>query len=162
LTQVFVSVGSNQQARQFVPMALAALQSEFSPIVMSPVYESVAVGFDGENFINLVVSFDTGLSLSKLAGKLDQIEQSCGRKRGEKRFTSRTMDLDLLLYGDLLRHDENYDIPRDEITRYAFVLKPLSQLAPEHIHPGLGKSFSRLWREGDFSGQELWKIELQG
>ena len=144
-----------------MPIALAALQSEFSPVVLSPVYESVAVGFDGENFINLVVSFETGLSLSKLAGKLDQIEHSCGRKRGEKRFTSRTMDLDLLLYGNLLRHDEQYDIPRDEIIRYAFVLKPLSQLAPEHIHPELGVSFSWLWREGDFSGQQLWEIVLQ-
>lgn len=142
-------------------MALDALQFEFSPVVMSPVYESVAVGFEGEDFINLVVSFETGLSLSKLAGKLDQIEQVCGRKRGEKRFTSRTMDLDLLLYGDLLRHDEEHDIPRDEIVRYAFVLKPLSQLAPEYIHPELGVSFSRLWQEADFSGQKLWEIELQ-
>lgn len=161
MTQVFVSVGSNQQPRQYVPMALVALQSEFSPVVRSPVYESVAVGFEGEDFINLVVSFETGLSLSKLAGKLDQIEQVCGRKRGEQRFTSRTMDLDLLLYGDLLRHDEEHDIPRDEIVRYAFVLKPLSQLAPEYIHPELGVSFSRLWQERDFSGQKLWEIELQ-
>ncbi|MEA1889535.1 MAG: 2-amino-4-hydroxy-6-hydroxymethyldihydropteridine diphosphokinase [Pseudomonadota bacterium] len=160
MTQVYVSVGSNQQARQYVPMALAAIESEFSPVSISPIYESMAVGFDSENFLNLVVSFDTGLSLSQLAGKLDQIEQSCGRKRGEKRFTSRTMDLDLLIYGDLLRHDDEHDIPRNEITRYAFVLKPLSQLAPDYVHPELGLSFSQLWQEGDFSGQDLWEVEL--
>ncbi len=160
MTQIYVSVGSNQQARQYVPMALAAIKSEFSPVGISSIYESVAVGFDGENFLNLVVSFDTGLSLSQLAGKLDQIEQSCGRNRGEKRFTSRTMDLDLLIYGDLLRHDDEYDIPRNEITRYAFVLKPLSQLAPDYVHPELGVSFSQLWQEGDFTGQDLWEVEL--
>jgi len=141
-------------------MALAAIKSEFSPVAVSPVYESVAVGFDGENFLNLVLGFDTGLSLSELADKLDQIEQSCGRKRDEERFTSRTMDLDLLTYGDLLRHDDEYDIPRNEITRYAFVLKPLSQLAPDYVHPELGVSFSRLWEQGDFSGQDLWEVEL--
>ncbi len=143
-----------------MPAALVAIKSEFSPVAISPVYESVAVGFDGENFLNLVVGFDTGLSLSELAGKLDQIERSCGRKRGEERFTSRTMDLDLLIYGDLLRHDEEYGIPRDEIVRYAFVLKPLSQLAPDFVHPELGLSFSRLWEEGDFSRQNLWEVEL--
>ena len=160
MTRVFVSVGSNQLAGKYVPMALAAIKSEFSPVAVSPVYESVAVGFDGENFLNLVLGFDTGLSLSELADKLDQIEQSCGRKRGEERFTSRTMDLDLLIYGDLLRHDDEYDIPRNEITRYAFVLKPLSQLAPDYVHPELGVSFSRLWEQGDFSGQDLWEVEL--
>ena len=102
MTRVFVSVGSNQQAWKYVPMALAAIKSEFSPVAVSPVYESVAVGFDGENFLNLVLGFDTGLSLSELADILDQIEQSCGRKRGEERFTSRTMDLDLLTYGDFV------------------------------------------------------------
>ena len=141
-------------------MALAAIKSEFSPVAVSPVYESVAVGFDGENFLNLVLGFDTSLSLSELADKLDQIEQSCGRKRGEERFTTRTMDLDLLIYGDLLRHDDEYGIPRNEITRYAFVLKPLSQLAPNYVHPELGVSFSRLWEQGDFSGQDLWEVEL--
>jgi len=160
VTRVYVSIGSNQQARRYVPAALVAIKSEFSPVAISPVYESVAVGFDGENFLNLVVGFDTGLSLSELAGKLDQIERSCGRKRGEERFTSRTMDLDLLIYGDLLRHDEEYGIPRDEIVRYAFVLKPLSRLAPDFVHPELGLSFSRLWEEGDFSGQDLWEVEL--
>ncbi len=160
MTQVFVSVGSNQQASKYVSMALAAIQSEFSPVSLSPIYESVAVGFAGENFLNLVVGFDTGLSLSELADKLAQIELSCGRKRGAERFTSRTMDLDLLLYGDLLRHDDQYDIPRDEIIRYAFVLKPLSQMAPESIHPELGMSFSRLWQQADFSGQDLWQVEL--
>lgn len=160
MTQVYVSVGSNQQARHYVPKALDALSAEFSSIELSPIYESVAVGFDGDNFINLVVGFETELSLQELDGILNQIEQSCGRKRDEERFTSRTMDLDLLIYGDLVCHDNACDIPRSEITRNAFVLKPLADLAPDSVHPELCKSYSRLWQTGDFSGQDLWKIEL--
>lgn len=160
MTQVYLSVGSNQQPRKYVVMALQALNTYFSPVKLSRVYESVAVGFEGDNFINLVAGFDTELSLTELDKKLDQIEQDCGRKRGGERFTSRTMDLDLLVYGDHVCHDENWDIPRGEIIRYAFVLKPLAELAPGFIHPELGLSFSQLWQKGDFSNQDLWVVEI--
>ena len=160
MTQVYISIGSNQQPRKYVAMALEAINTFFSPIELSPVYESVAVGFEGDNFFNLVVGFDTELPLTDLDKKLNQIEQDCGRKRGEERFTSRTMDLDLLLYGDLVRHDDHWDIPRGEITRYAFVLKPLAELVPDFIHPELGLSFMQLWQQGDFSDQDLWQIEV--
>ena len=160
MTQVYISVGSNEQPRQHVAMALNAINTVFAPLELSPVYESVAVGFDGDNFLNLVIGFDTDLSLTELDSKLNQIEQDCGRKRGEERFTSRTMDLDLLVYGDLVRHDDHWDIPRREITDYAFVLKPLAELAPGFHHPELGLSFSQLWQQGDFSGQDLWKVEV--
>jgi len=160
VTQVYISVGSNQQARHHVRKALDALNAKFSPIDVSPIYESVAVGFDGDNFINLVVGFETELSLQDLNRTLNQIEQSCGRKRGEERFTSRTMDLDLLIYGDLVCHDDACDIPRREITRNAFVLKPLAELAPDSLHPELGGSFLQLWQQADFTDQDLWKVEL--
>ena len=160
MTQVYLSVGSNQQAGLHVPRALDAIRSEFSPIELSPVYESIAVGFDGDNFINLVVGFDTERPLQEIDKILRQIEKSCGRKRGEERFSSRTMDLDLLIYGDFVRHDDHWDIPRQEITRNAFVLKPLAELAPEGIHPELGLSFSQLWEEGDFSNQDLWQVDI--
>jgi 2-amino-4-hydroxy-6-hydroxymethyldihydropteridine diphosphokinase len=153
-------MGSNQQPQKHVIMALDALNTFFSPLELSPVYESVAVGLEGDNFFNLVVGFDTELPLTELHERLDQIEQDCGRKRGGERFTSRTMDLDLLLYGDLVRHDDQWDIPRGEIKRYAFVLKPLADLAPDLLHPELGVSFSRLWEQGDFSDQNLWVVEV--
>jgi len=160
VTQVYVSVGSNQQARHHVQKALDAIRSEFSPVEISPIYESVAVGFDGDNFINLVVGFNTERSLQEINSILNQIEKSRGRNRGEERFTSRTMDLDLLIYGDLIRHDDHWDIPRREITRNAFVLKPLADLAPDSLHPELGLSFSQLWNAGDFSNQDLWQVDL--
>lgn len=153
-------MGSNQQPRKHVAMALDALNALFSPLELSPVYESIAVGLEGDNFFNLVVGFDTELSLIELDERLDQIEQDCGRKRGGERFTSRTMDLDLLLYGDMVRHDDKWDIPRGEIKSYAFVLKPLADLAPDLLHPELGVSFSRLWEQGNFSDQNLWVVEV--
>ena len=160
MTQVYVSVGSNQQARQHVPKALDAISTEFSSVEQSPVYESVAVGFDGDNFINLVVGFNTERSLNEIDRILNLIEDSCGRTRGEERFTSRTMDLDLLIYGDMVCHDDHWDIPRQEITQNAFVLRPLAEVAPDYRHPELGVSFLQLWQQGDFSDQDLWKIEL--
>ncbi len=160
MTRVYVSVGSNQKAHYHIPKALEAIASLFSPVEISPVYESVAVGFDGDNFLNLVVGFDTELSLTVLNSKLGEIEKSCGRVRGKQRFRPRTMDLDLLLYGDLICHDDEWDIPRQEIISNAFVLKPLSDLAPNDIHPELHQSYSQLWRQGDFSDQKLWQVEL--
>ena len=160
MTQVYLSVGSNQEPRKHVPMALDAITELFSPVELSPVYESVAVGFEGDNFFNLVAGFDTELPLTELDERLDQIEQDCGRKRGEERFTSRTMDLDLLVYGDHVCHDDHWDLPRGEITRNAFVLKPLAELAPDFVHPELGLSFLQLWQQGDFSDQDLWVAEV--
>jgi 2-amino-4-hydroxy-6-hydroxymethyldihydropteridine diphosphokinase len=160
VTQVYISVGSNQQPRDNVAKALDALSAEFSPIELSPIYESVAVGFDGDNFINLVVGFNTERSLQEIDRILNEIEKSCGRKRGEERYSSRTMDLDLLIYGDLVCHDEHWDIPRREITHNAFVLKPLAELAPDSLHPELGGSFLQLWQQADFTDQDLWKVEL--
>lgn len=162
MTQVYVSVGSNQQASHYVPKAVNLLKGKFPAFEMSPVYESEAVGFEGGNFINLVVGFETDLSLPDLASFLDQLEQDCGRTRKEGRFSSRTMDLDLLTYGDLSRHDEDYDIPRDEILRYAFVLKPLMELVPDAVHPELNERYVDLWQQGDFSNQALWKVDLEG
>ena len=160
MRQVYLSVGSNEEPRKHVAMALEAINALFSPIEFSSVYESVAVGFEGDNFFNLVVGFETELPLTELDERLDQIEQDCGRKRGGERFASRTMDLDLLVYGDHVCHDEHWDIPRGEITRYAFVLKPLAELAPDFLHPESGLSFSQLWETSDFSGQDLWRVEF--
>jgi len=160
VTRVYISVGSNEQAGFHVAKALDEMSSRFAPLDISPVYESVAVGFEGDNFLNLVVGFDTSLTLDELDQELDRIEQKCGRVRGQHRFSSRTMDLDLLLYGDLVRHDKKWDIPRREITEYAFVLKPLAELAPAQLHPELQVSYSHLWESGDFSDQDLWEVNI--
>lgn len=155
MPQVYVSIGSNQQPRQNITRAIGLLRNAFGQIESSPVYETRAVGFDGDDFLNLVVRFETDKALDEVGRMLQDIERQCGRARSQQRFAPRTMDLDLLLYDDLVRHDEQWDIPRHEITEYAFVARPLAELAPDGRHPENGLTFAQIWQQGDFSGQDM-------
>ena len=146
MAQVYVSVGSNIDREAMVRSCVAALDEVFANLMKSSVYESIAVGFEGDNFYNLVVGFTADDPL-EVARRLREIEVAHGRHRGEKRFAPRTLDLDLLLFGDQDLHDQGLDVPRAEITRYAFVLGPLAELAPQAIHPLLGKTYQELWSE---------------
>ncbi|WP_455207819.1 2-amino-4-hydroxy-6-hydroxymethyldihydropteridine diphosphokinase [Kaarinaea lacus] len=146
MAQVYVSVGSNIDREAMVRSCVAALDAAFADLVKSSVYESIAVGFEGENFYNLVVGFKAE-NPGEVVRVLRDIEVAHGRHRGEKKFAPRTLDLDLLLFGDLDLHDQGLDVPRGEITRYAFVLGPLAEIAPQAIHPLLAKTYQELWSE---------------
>ncbi len=144
---VYVAIGSNVEPEKNVRGALAALSTAFGELTVSPVYQTPAVGFVGEDFLNLVVGFDSDMALAGLQTELRRIEEEHGRLRSDKKFSARTLDLDLLLYGDEVHPDLN--IPRDEIEKYAFVLKPLADLAPERCHPVLGTRYADLWQAFD-------------
>ena len=146
MVKVFVSVGSNIDRQANIASCIKALRSQFGEINISSVYETIAVGFEGDNFYNLVVSFDAD-DPAELTRKLRDIEEKHGRKRTDKRFTARTLDLDLLLFGGQNLKPDGYDVPRDEITRYAFVLAPLAELAPNDSHPLLGSTYAELWAD---------------
>ena len=160
MKRVYVSIGSNEQPQRHIKQAIELLRQQFGQLDMSPVYESEAVGFDGDNFLNLVVGFDTTLSLEEVDEMLGGIEQQCGRVRQQEKFSPRTMDLDLLLFSDLIRHDARWDIPRDEIYKYAFVLKPLADLVPDSRHPETGETFGQMWQDSALHDQDLWQTEL--
>ena len=115
-----------------------------------------AFGFEGDNFFNLVVGFYSTLPVDETEIKLRNIEYQFGRKRDEPRYSSRTLDLDLLLFGDLVC--DKHELPRIDIVNYAFVLKPLCDIAPDLIHPSTGKSIQTLWDE--FSMQQQQKIKV--
>ena len=91
---------------------------------------------------------------------LESIEADSGRERGDEKFGPRTLDLDLLLYGDEVIDGEGRKVPREEITRYAFVLKPLADLAGDKLHPVSGRSFSLLWQEFDQDRHPLEAVNL--
>lgn len=156
MPRVYVGIGSNIDRDTNIRKGIRALKQEFGDLVISRVYESQAYGFKGDNFYNLVAGFDTELSLDELAEKLRAIEYSFGRKREHERFLSRTLDIDILLYGDLVRHDEEHDLPREDIKIYAFVLCPLAEIAGNKQHPELGKSYSDLWSNFHNSEQQIW------
>ena len=159
LVRAWLSLGSNIEPRRYIPQALTDLTAEFGELVISPIYESEAVGFEGDNFHNLVVGIATRLSLQELVLKLRWIEEKNGRQRESDKFAPRTLDVDLLTYGDVVVDEPGLQLPRDEITRYAFVLLPLSEVAGDEIHPVTGQSYRELWRAFNAPEQRLWRAD---
>ncbi|MFO7786228.1 MAG: 2-amino-4-hydroxy-6-hydroxymethyldihydropteridine diphosphokinase [Halospina sp.] len=159
MNRVYISIGSNQNTEANVRAALDALSARFGELVISSVYESEAVGFEGENFLNLVVALDTGEPVGPLAEWLKQVEDDNGRERNRPRFSSRTLDLDVLTCGDLVGTIDGVELPRSEILRNAFVLQPLAEIAPDERHPVSGERYADLWQAYE-RDQRLWPIEF--
>jgi 2-amino-4-hydroxy-6-hydroxymethyldihydropteridine diphosphokinase len=160
VARVYVSIGSNIAPAANIRSAVARLRRDYGPLILSPVYESKAVGFEGDNFYNLVAGFDTDDGVTAVDERLRAIEQEHGRVRGEDRFSGRPLDLDLLLYGDSAVRLPGLTLPRPEITRYAFVLLPLSEIAPDERHPLTGRRYADLWTDFDARGQRLWRADF--
>jgi len=144
---VWVSIGSNIEREKHVRAAVQALHEQFGSLVVSPVYETPAEGFEGNPFYNLVVGFDTGMTPSALHARLRGIEEANGRTRGADKFSSRTLDIDALTYAEQITDEGGKHLPRDEIMRYAFVLKPLADVAGEQVHPECRRTYSDLWQD---------------
>ncbi len=145
----FISVGSNIDKDTHIPSSLNSLKKLFGKIICSSLYETGAVGFEGEDFHNLIVQFDSPLNAGEIAALLKQIEHEHGRTRDDRKYAARTLDLDLILHGDLILKEGKLQIPRDEIERYAFVLEPLAEIAPDLLHPVSHKNYAQLWNEYD-------------
>jgi 2-amino-4-hydroxy-6-hydroxymethyldihydropteridine diphosphokinase len=146
MARVYVSLGSNVDRENRLRQAVDLLRHYFSDIKMSPVYDSVAVGFDGSNFLNLVAGFDSPLAVEEVAQAFRDIENQLGRDRSLPKFASRPIDLDILLYDDRILDVPGIHIPRPEILVNAFVLKPLQDIAPQRPHPETGQSYADLWQ----------------
>jgi len=147
----FVSIGSNIERERNIGGALRALRVHFGPLLISAVYETRAVGFEGAPFYNLVVAFASHESARQTAAVLTNIEYAHGRTRDSARFGPRTLDLDLLCYGESVVAEEGLKLPRLGIEKYAFVLEPLAEIAPDLRHAETGRCYSELWKE--FSGE---------
>jgi 2-amino-4-hydroxy-6-hydroxymethyldihydropteridine diphosphokinase len=151
MVEVFLSLGSNVEREIHIPQALKELQDLFGRLVVSSIYESAAVGFDGDPFHNLVVKFCSDLPVLEIARLLREIEFKHGRSKASKKFESRALDIDLILFGEQIIEQGRIKLPRDEIIHCAFVLEPLAEIAPRLKHPVLGIEFARLWQEFDKS-----------
>ncbi|MGM0632053.1 MAG: 2-amino-4-hydroxy-6-hydroxymethyldihydropteridine diphosphokinase [Pseudomonadota bacterium] len=157
---VTLSIGSNLEPDHHTRAALDALHERFGELTLSRVYESEAVGFDGSNFLNMVVALRTSLPLAELSHWIKTLEDEQGRRRDQARFSSRTLDVDILTYGDLRGEHEGMTLPRPEVLKNAFVLWPLSEVLPEAVHPGEGRTYRQLWRDYDRSRQRLWPVDF--
>jgi len=160
VTQVFLGLGSNLDREKNIRAGLDALKKLFGDLKLSNIYESESVGFKGSNFYNLVVSLQADLTIAELSEALKKIEDENGRVRTGPKYSPRTLDIDILTYGDFVGIEAGVELPRAEITENAFVLLPLSELAPDALHPYLKKSYAELWASYDQNTQVLWKITL--
>ena len=140
--RVYVSAGSNIEPRANLEAACKTLNQHYGELELSPLYQSPAEGFSGPDFFNLVVGFETTESPGEIRKRIAELEALAGRDRSGGKFSSRTLDLDLLLYG--ARIDASLKLPHPDIERYAFVLKPLADLAPDLRHPVSGTKLSAL------------------
>ena len=159
MSKVYVSVGSNIDRERNVERALADLRQTYGELEQSRTYETQSVGFNGDPFYNLVVAFSTDESPQNVAKHLRDIEDAHGRDRSGGKFSSRNMDLDLLLYDDLVLEEEGLHLPRKEILEYAFVLWPLAEIAGEMKHPVTGFKFAAIWDQFDPTAQPMWPVE---
>lgn len=158
MAEVYVSIGSNIDRERNVARGVELLREHYGELRLSPVYETRAVGFDGENFYNLVAAFTADAPVEAINDELHRIEDRCGRDRSGPRFSSRTLDIDLLLYDDEVRESESLTLPRREITEQAFVLKPLADIAGERRHPVLGRTYNELWQAFDHNESDLHEV----
>lgn len=160
MPRVYLGLGSNIDREAHIRAALKALEDAFGLLLVSPVYESESVGFAGSNFYNLVVGIDTDLPVGALSAQLRGIEDANGRVRGGPKFAPRTLDIDILTYGNACGEIDGVQLPREEILRNAFVLRPLADIAPNDRHPETVRTFLDHWEAYDHQRQKLWPIDF--
>lgn len=149
MSRAWLSLGSNIEPEKHLRAALTELRARFGAITVSPIYRTPAVGFDGPEFLNLAVGVDTNLDPLPLNIWLHALEDRNGRLRDGPRFSSRTLDIDIVLFDQhIIDGPGNLHIPRDDL-RHAFVLKPMADIAPDLRHPVSGLSMAQLWAASD-------------
>ncbi|MCP4985171.1 MAG: 2-amino-4-hydroxy-6-hydroxymethyldihydropteridine diphosphokinase [Colwellia sp.] len=158
MAQIYISLGSNIDRTHYVKQGLLSLAKSFElpfdQLTLSSLFECEAIGFDGPIFYNMVIGIECPHSVEQVAALLREIEFFHGRDHNAKKFSPRTLDLDLLLYDNLII-DKPAQLPRAEIIKNAFVLWPLSQIAPKLKHPVLKKNYLELWQHYNKTSQKL-------
>ena len=160
MSTVYVAVGSNVEPERNLALAARELRRNFPDVGFSPWYRNRAVGFEGEDFINFVAGFTTELPVDELLARLHAIEALCGRPREAPRWAPRTMDLDVLLYGDLICNEPRLKLPRPDLLKRAFMLGPLAALAPDLVHPTEKVTIGELWQRFDRAAHPLIEVPV--
>jgi 2-amino-4-hydroxy-6-hydroxymethyldihydropteridine diphosphokinase len=158
MNDVYVAAGSNVQPEKYLARALRELAAAYGPVTLSPAYRNQAVGFEGDDFINLVVGFRTEDEVATVRQQLQKVEASCDRPANAPKWAPRTMDLDILLFGDLVSDEPGLKIPRPDLIKRPYMLKPMADIAPDVRHPTLGKTMRELW--SSFEGAEHSMVEV--
>lgn len=160
MTEVYLGIGSNIEPEENLRFAIRELRRRFGELGLSPVYESRPLGFDGEDFFNMVVRLQTELTPADVIDQLEEIHAIAGRVRDSSRYISRVLDIDLLLYDGLVVNEGRLRIPRSDVLDYSFVLRPLAELAPEFVHPVTGRRIADHWQEFDRASHPLKGVSV--
>ncbi|MGH8327145.1 MAG: 2-amino-4-hydroxy-6-hydroxymethyldihydropteridine diphosphokinase [Steroidobacteraceae bacterium] len=158
MPQVYVAAGSNVDPERHLAQAVRELEREFGALRCSPWYRNAAVGFEGEDFINFAVGFESALPVREVLARLHRIEERCGRPRQAPKWAPRAMDLDILLYGDLVCAEPGLTLPRPDLMQRAYMLGPLADLAPSVVHPTAGITIGELWERFDRAAHPLERV----
>lgn len=162
MADAYVAAGSNVRPRETLGEALVLLRREFPGLRVSRAYSNAAVGFEGDDFINLVVAFPADIPTEALLDRLKAVERACGRAPGAPKWGPRTLDLDLLLHGDAVGRFDGRTLPHPDLLTRAWVLGPLAGLAPGLVHPVAGQRIDALWRRFDQGAHPLVPVSIAG
>ena len=160
MAAVYLGLGSNIDAGKNLRIAVDALRHRFGELTVSPVYSSVPVGFEGPDFLNLVVALETDAPPLEVLEEIERIHAMAGRQRGPERYSSRPLDIDLLLYGDKVDPSPPLRLPRRDILEYGFVLRPLADIAPDLVHPATGRTIGEHLREFHGECHPLTRVDV--
>ena len=161
MPEVFVAAGSNVEPIANLRRALAMLRVLYPRLRRSRAWRNAPVGFAGEDFVNLVVAFDTEEPVHEVISRLHEVEAACGRARDAPRWAPRSMDLDVLLYGDRVVSEPGLVLPRPDLVRRAYMLGPMAELAPDRPHPTLGRTMGDLWASFDRAAHPMHEVDLE-
>jgi len=155
MATVYLGLGSNIDAEKNLGLAIRELRQRYGELDISAVYRSAAVGFEGDDFLNLVVRLRSEETALEICEEIERLHNLSGRVRGSQKWAARPLDIDLLLYNDLIIDERPVRVPRGDILEYSFVLRPLAELAPDLVHPVTGKTMLRHWQEFDADSHPL-------
>lgn len=162
MVKIFLGIGSNIEPEKNINAGLKSLEKLFSSIQVSPIYQAPSFGFEGDDFYNLVVAAETDLPINDVVSILRQVEFDHGRPVEAVKFAPRSLDIDLLLFGDYVGkvdcHMSEYKIPRSDIDKYDFVLRPLQDIAGHLKHPATGNSFADMWQAMNLKSESKLKV----
>lgn len=155
MATVFAGLGSNIDPEDNLHIGVRELRARYGDLQLSAIYRNKAVGFDGDDFLNLVVRFESDASPAAICEDIEQIHKLAGRDHHDGKWASRPLDIDLLLYDDLVIDEPPVRIPREDVLEYNFVLRPLAELAPDLRHPVSGRTMREHWQAFDSTSHPL-------
>jgi len=155
MATVYVGLGSNIDPENNLHLGVRELRERFGELQLSAVYRNRAVGFEGDDFLNLVARFESEESPEAICAQIELIHNLSGRSREGGKWEARPLDIDLLLYNDLVVDEQPVHIPRSDVLKYSFVLRPLAELAPDLVHPVTGRTMLDHWQKFDATSHPL-------